>query len=170
MGLVGEDDDALLDEQRSFYRARAPECDEWWQRRGRYQRGEDAAGEWHRQVGVIDAALTAFNATGNVLEMAGGTVAEHLGLPFVSAAVALPINLDASVPSCIFPWAHRVGISARLRNRVGNAALEWIFSGVLRTINRQRRAWGLPPSWNINALFSGLAQVSPKIFSPFFCA
>ena len=32
------------------------------------------------------------------IEMAGGTVAEHLGLPFVSAAVALPLNADATVP------------------------------------------------------------------------
>ena len=70
---MGEDDDTLLSEQRSFYRARAPEYDEWWQRQGRYQRGKDAEAEWHRQVAVIDSALTAFNATGNVLEMAGGT-------------------------------------------------------------------------------------------------
>ena len=32
------------------------------------------------------------------IEMAGGTVAEHLGLPFVSVAAALPVNTDASVP------------------------------------------------------------------------
>src|SRR5262249_19131199 len=94
------------------------------------------------------------------IEMAGGTVAEHLGLPFVSVAAALPVNLDPSVPPCTVPWSHRVGVAARLRNRVGNAAFEWIFSGVLRTINRQRRAWGLPPSRNFNSLFSGLAQVA----------
>src|SRR5262245_37461128 len=46
------------------------------------------------------------------IEMAGGTVAEHLGLPFVSAAVALPINTERSVPHCIFPWRHRTGILA----------------------------------------------------------
>lgn len=73
MGLGGQDDDGLLEEQRSFYRARAPEYDEWWQRRGRYQRGEDEEVEWHRQVAVVESALTAFKATGNVLEMAGGT-------------------------------------------------------------------------------------------------
>ena len=93
------------------------------------------------------------------IEMAGGTVAEHLGLPFVSVAAALPINLDASVPPVNFPWSHRTGVRARLRNWVGNAACEWIFSGVVRTINRQRRAWGLPPARDFNALFSGLAQV-----------
>src|SRR6516225_9173064 len=75
------------------------------------------------------------------IEMAGGTVAEHLGLPFVSAAVALSMNLDTSVPPCIFPWFHRVGVGARLRNWAGNAASEWIWSGILRMINEQRQAW-----------------------------
>src|SRR5262245_52224692 len=94
------------------------------------------------------------------IEMAGGTVAEHLGLPFVSAAAALPVNLDTSVPPCTLPWSHRVGVGARFRNWAGNVAFGWVISGVLRTINRQRRAWGLPPARDLDALFSGLAQVS----------
>ena len=40
LGLVHHDDD-LLREQRRFYRARAPEYDEWWQRRGRYDWSDD---------------------------------------------------------------------------------------------------------------------------------
>src|SRR5262245_11257734 len=84
------------------------------------------------------------------VEMAGGTVAEHLGLPFVSVAAALPINLDPSVPPLNLPWSHRVGVGPRLRNRLGNAVLDWTFSGVLRTINRQRRAWGLPAVRGLN--------------------
>jgi UDP:flavonoid glycosyltransferase YjiC (YdhE family) len=92
--------------------------------------------------------------------MAGGTVAEHLGLPFVSAAAALPINLDPSVPACIFPWSHRVGVGAGLRNRVGNAVSDWILSGILQLINRQRRAWGLPLARDIDSLFSRLTQVA----------
>jgi zeaxanthin glucosyltransferase len=94
------------------------------------------------------------------IEMAGGTVAEHLGLPFVSVAAALPINLDLSVPPVNLPWPPGTGVRARLRNWVGNAACERTFSEVVSTINRQRRAWGLPPVRNFNALFSGLAQVS----------
>jgi zeaxanthin glucosyltransferase len=94
------------------------------------------------------------------IEMAGGTVAEHLGLPFVSVAVALPVNLDPSAPPVNVPWPHRTGLGARLRNWVGNTVCEWIFSGVVRTINRQRRAWGLSPARGLNAQFSGLAQVS----------
>ncbi len=68
-------DDDLLTEQRAFYRARAPEYDEWWQRRGRYDRGEEMAAEWDqaRSSRWTIAALEAFGATGDVLELAGGT-------------------------------------------------------------------------------------------------
>ena len=66
-------DDDLLAEQRAFYRARAPEYDEWWQRRGRYDRGPESAREWHRQVATIEDALAAFGPRGDVLELAGGT-------------------------------------------------------------------------------------------------
>ena len=94
------------------------------------------------------------------IEQAGGTVAEHLGLPYVNVAAALPVNLDASVPAVTLPWSHRVGLWARLRNWVGNITSELIFSGVVGTINQQRRAWGLPPVKGFNGLFSGLAQVA----------
>jgi SAM-dependent methyltransferase len=68
-----EDDADLLAEQRAYYRARAPEYDEWWQRRGRYDRGEGERVEWDRQIAVLDDALADFGATGRVLELAGGT-------------------------------------------------------------------------------------------------
>ena len=67
------EDEDLLAEQRSYYRARAPEYDEWWQRRGRFDRGEKELLEWQRQVAAVDGALTSFGATGSVLELAGGT-------------------------------------------------------------------------------------------------
>jgi ubiquinone/menaquinone biosynthesis C-methylase UbiE len=67
------EDDQLLAEQRHFYQARAPEYDEWWQRIGRYDHGDDDRREWHRQVASVEAALDAFAPTGDVLELAGGT-------------------------------------------------------------------------------------------------
>jgi demethylmenaquinone methyltransferase/2-methoxy-6-polyprenyl-1,4-benzoquinol methylase len=70
---VADDDDDLLEEQRRFYAARAPEYDEWWQRSGRYDRGDDDRLEWEQQVAVVEQALDAFGATGDVLELAGGT-------------------------------------------------------------------------------------------------
>jgi demethylmenaquinone methyltransferase/2-methoxy-6-polyprenyl-1,4-benzoquinol methylase len=68
-----DEDDALLAEQRAYYRARATEYDEWWQRRGRFDRGPEMSEEWDRQVSQVAAALEAFGATGEVLELAGGT-------------------------------------------------------------------------------------------------
>ena len=65
-----EDDAELLDEQRAYYRARAPDYDEWWQCHGPYDRGEDERAEWDRQVAVLDEALASFGATGRVLELA----------------------------------------------------------------------------------------------------
>src|SRR5262245_19060678 len=94
------------------------------------------------------------------IEPAGGTVAEYLGLPFVSAAAALPVNLDVSVPPVTFPWTHRVGHWARFRNWMGNTASELSFSALVRTINQQRQAWGLRPIKGFNDLFSGLAQIA----------
>lgn len=66
-------DDELLAEQQRFYRARAPEYDEWWQRRGHYDRGPELAAEWNRQIGQVEASLEEFGVSGDVLELAGGT-------------------------------------------------------------------------------------------------
>ncbi len=66
-------DEELLAEQRAYYEARAPEYDEWWQRRGRYDRGPVLVEEWNREVAQVATALDAFGATGDVLELAGGT-------------------------------------------------------------------------------------------------
>ena len=63
----------LLADQAAYYRARAPEYDEWWQRSGRYDRGDDDRRDWQAQVEEVEAALGAFGATGDVLEIAGGT-------------------------------------------------------------------------------------------------
>jgi SAM-dependent methyltransferase len=67
------DNPDLLADQRAFYRARAPEYDHWWQRRGRYDHGPDDAAEWDRQVQRVVQALETFGPLGDVLELAGGT-------------------------------------------------------------------------------------------------
>jgi SAM-dependent methyltransferase len=67
------DNAGLLAEQRAFYRARAPEYDHWWQRRGRYDHGPDDTAEWDRQVQALVQALDTFGPAGDVLELAGGT-------------------------------------------------------------------------------------------------
>lgn len=63
----------LLADQRSFYRARAAEYDQWWQRRGRYDHGPDDAADWDRQIQLVVQAVDRFGPVGDVLELAGGT-------------------------------------------------------------------------------------------------
>jgi SAM-dependent methyltransferase len=67
------DDEPLLAAQRAFYRRRAPEYDEWWQRTGRYERGPQDHAEWDEEVTRVEEALAVFDARGDVLELAGGT-------------------------------------------------------------------------------------------------
>ena len=43
-------DDALLNEQLGYYRARAGEYDRWWNREGRFDRGEEANARWRAEA------------------------------------------------------------------------------------------------------------------------
>src|SRR5215468_6297092 len=74
---------------------------------------------------ILDEGINALIV--DQIEPAGGTVAEHLGLPFVNVAAALPVNLDLSAPPVSSPWSHRVGLWARLRNWMSNTAIEVSF-------------------------------------------
>ena len=67
------EDQAVLDEQLAYYRARAPEYDEWFLRTGRYDRGPEHRAEWFREVARIEAALEPVIKDKDVLELACGT-------------------------------------------------------------------------------------------------
>lgn len=62
-----------LDGQLAYYRARAPEYDEWWLRKGRYDRGAELNNQWFAESSVVETALEAARPSGRVLEIACGT-------------------------------------------------------------------------------------------------
>lgn len=64
---------SALDEMVAYYRARADEYDEWFYRRGRYDRGPDLNRRWFDEVAQVEAALDAAALGGDVLELAPGT-------------------------------------------------------------------------------------------------
>jgi SAM-dependent methyltransferase len=73
MRAVG-DDDALLAGQIEYYRARAPEYDDWFLRRGHYDHGPELAAVWEREIGEAAASLLALPLDGaDVLELAPGS-------------------------------------------------------------------------------------------------
>lgn len=63
----------LLAEQADYCRQRAGEYDDWWFRRGRYDRGPEANARWFSDVAEAHAILERFKPAGDVLELACGT-------------------------------------------------------------------------------------------------
>jgi len=66
-------DDSPLEEQIDYYRARVPEYDDWFYRRGRYDRGSEANRAWRDEGAEVRRALEARAPFGRVLELASGT-------------------------------------------------------------------------------------------------
>lgn len=66
-------DKELIDEQLDYYRARAPEYDQWFLRQGRYDRGPQHRAEWFREVSNIENALRPIVEGKSIAELACGT-------------------------------------------------------------------------------------------------
>ena len=66
-------DAGLVEQQIFYYRARAPEYDEWFFRQGRHDRGDEWNRAWFSEVEVIREELSRFRPAGEVLELACGT-------------------------------------------------------------------------------------------------
>jgi len=91
-----------------------------------------------------------------------GTVAEHLGLPYVSVSV-MPNNWEPTVPPIFTTWPYADTAWRRFRNRLAYAAWHLSYRPKLKLINRQRAAWNLPPHACYNDGFSRLTQVSQLV-------
>lgn len=88
----------------------------------------------------------------------GGTVAERLGLPYVTSCSALSWNEDASIPPPFTHWNYADSVLARGRYRLGYAVWREYMRPVLSTVNRYRRQWNLRSLKRIDDEFSPLAQ------------
>lgn len=63
----------VLEIQKRYYAARAPEYDDWWHRRGRYAVTPEVEAAWRADEAEVDAALDALGPLGDVVELAAGT-------------------------------------------------------------------------------------------------
>lgn len=70
---MAERDEPLLAEQIAYYRARAPEYDNWSRRAGMYDWGEEFNAAWRVEFEELRGALEVFRPRGKVLELACGT-------------------------------------------------------------------------------------------------
>jgi demethylmenaquinone methyltransferase/2-methoxy-6-polyprenyl-1,4-benzoquinol methylase len=104
---------AVLGEQVEYYRARVAEYDDWFFRRGRYDRGEAATAAWNAELEVVRAWLNRIGLDGlDVLELAPGTglwTEELLAAgATVTAVDAAPEMLDALRCRCARPGLETV--------------------------------------------------------------
>ena len=101
----------------------------------------------------IDALLV------DQMEPAGGAVAEHLGIPFVTVCNALAVNRDPVAPPPFTDWTYRDAPWARLRNTVGYAASDWLTRPIRSAVAEYRAKWKLPALRSPDDSFSKLAQI-----------
>jgi 2-polyprenyl-3-methyl-5-hydroxy-6-metoxy-1,4-benzoquinol methylase len=64
---------SVLTDMVEYYRARAAEYDEWWERTGRYDQGPERNARWFSEAAEAFATLDALDPRGDVLELAPGT-------------------------------------------------------------------------------------------------
>jgi MGT family glycosyltransferase len=87
------------------------------------------------------------------------TVADYLGLPFITVCNAMLINREPAVPPYSTHWAYSTTPWARLRNRLGNALVDYLTRDLWQVNVEQRREWNLPPYQKRGDAYSPLAQV-----------
>ncbi len=90
----------------------------------------------------------------------GGSVAEHLGLPFVSIAFFPPLVQDDRMPPFCFAWKAGQDSLSRMRNRLGMCLLSRFAAPIFALVNRQREAWGLKRLNCSTDALSSLAQIT----------
>jgi len=68
-----DEEHGVLAEQLAYYRARAPEYDEWFLRQGRYDHGDAHRRLWFGEVATVEKALAEAGPASDILELACGT-------------------------------------------------------------------------------------------------
>jgi len=118
------DADDLIDEQIAYYRARDPWYDDWWNRRGQYERHDEVRARWDADLTVmLDDFAGWLNEVrpARVLELASGT-GEFTGR--LVAAGAHVTALDAS-PEVHELSAQKLGARATAVEYVTGDLFEW---------------------------------------------
>jgi ubiquinone/menaquinone biosynthesis C-methylase UbiE len=97
---MSEDLNNLLTGQKAYYQARAQEYDDWFYRKGRYDRGLEHTTQWQSEIEEVRYALRMANLNGHIVDIAAGTgiwtqellpMADHI-TALDSAAEMLELN------------------------------------------------------------------------------
>ncbi len=73
----------------------------------------------------------------------GSTIAEYLGLPFVTICNALMLNPEPTVPPALLGWNYDPSWFGQLRNQIGNNLLQLAGTPIQLLVNKYRQQWRL---------------------------
>lgn len=95
------------------------------------------------------------------MDLAAPSVAEALGIPWVTLNCAPPVCFeDPSPPLPYFPWPHSRALTTRLMNLRARAFVRHATAPVLETVNRYRTSAGLRPYRHIDDVFAGRPTIT----------
>jgi len=99
-------------------------------------------------------------------EPSGGSVAERLGIPFLSVCTSLPLNREPLIPPPFVGWKFVDSPLGKVRNRIGYAIADRLIAPIQAVLNRYRKKWKLPPVSRPDDTFSRLGSIAqmPKVF------
>lgn len=106
-----------------------------------------------RELGV-DALLA------DQMEAAGGLLAEHLQLPYVSVACALPVNREPRLPLPVMPWGYADSPRGENLNRGSSQVYDLLMRPHARVIAEHAARFGLAPRQALHECLSPYAQIS----------
>ncbi len=95
-------------------------------------------------------------------EPAGGTIAEHLGIPFITICNALLLTEECDVPPPFTSWGYDPNAMSRARNWLGYRLSEQVTRPVTQTVNKYRRSWSLPEHGHSEESYSKVCQISQQ--------
>lgn len=95
-------------------------------------------------------------------EPAGGSVAQHLNLPFVNLGL-IPLHREKAVPPPFVPWTYRGGRLPALRNSLAYTVFERLVAPTQKVINGYRSQWKLSQIKRPQDTLSPYAQLSQLI-------
>ena len=131
----------IADEMVAYYEARAPEYDDWYLRRGRYERGAIHDAAWDAELDMAGRWLDALPMAGEIVELAAGTgwwsplLASKGDLSMYDAA---PAPLDVARERLV---AHRLRAHLHVRDAWAepDRAVDALFAGFwLSHVQRDR--------------------------------
>jgi zeaxanthin glucosyltransferase len=105
----------------------------------------------------VDAVLA------DQMEPAGALVAEHLGLPFISVACALPFNREPLLPLPVMPWRYRATDWGEQLNLHSSRVYDHLMRPHAEVIQRYCQAFGLAPRMTLSECMSPLLQISQTV-------